>query len=218
MFGKLVSSKQKVLKFVCLGISMFVLMLALFYGVRATYSALTDHDQKQNDFQIGNLKSSIEEDFTPPSSFEPDIDYTKRVSIKNTGGLESFIRVLATPVITVETDEGVDALLPATTNGDKAVLTVDYNLTEWIDGKDGYFYYKKKLMQNEDTAPLFSKVRMNKENISDEYKSAKMTFEIKVEGIHTTKFAYRDAWWNSEIPILESPLYKVDEVLSSQTT
>ncbi|MTD38340.1 hypothetical protein GIX45_06840 [Erwinia sp. CPCC 100877] len=187
------------------------------YGIQATYSALTDHDKKENSFQIGNLNTTIEEEFELPEEFKPDKEYEKKVVIENTGGLASFVRVLALPVITVEADDGTKILLSASTDGAAPTLTIDYNLVDWIDGKDGYFYYKKKLAIGEKTAALFSTVKMNKDNITDAYNGAKLTFEIKVEGIHTTKYAYRDAWWGGTVPPTGSELAEVDNTLKTQT-
>ncbi|MGC6770348.1 hypothetical protein [Enterococcus sp. LJL51] len=187
------------------------------YSIQITYSALTDHDKKENSFQIGNLNTTIKEEFDPPKEFEPDKEYEKKVEIKNTGSLDSFVRVLALPVITAEADDGTTIVLSATTDGATPILTIDYNLVDWIDGKDGYFYYKKKLVTGEKTAALFSTVKMNKANISEEYNRAKLTFEIKVEGIHTTKYAYRDAWWGGSVPPTGSELAEVDNTLKTQT-
>ncbi|WP_236674638.1 hypothetical protein [Enterococcus sp. BWR-S5] len=193
-----------------------VLSVLAYKGLQQTYAALTDADEKQNEFRISDLRTEIEEEFVPPGTFEPEKDYKKIVTVKNTGDMNSFVRVLALPVITKTSSGGAVTLLPATTEGSDAVLTIDYNLTDWVDGKDGYFYYKKKLTAGEKTAPLFTIVRMNQANITDEYTGAVLDFEIKVEGIGATKYAYRDAWWNSQTPSA-SPLLDVDNLLKDQT-
>ncbi|WP_430603254.1 hypothetical protein IGJ02_000618 [Enterococcus sp. DIV0724b] len=194
----------------------FVVMFVSFsFGIYQTYAALTDSDQKQNEFRVGNLQTTIEEEFDPPTSFEPNIDYSKKVRIKNTGEQESFIRVLALPILTKKQANGSITLLPATTEGTAPVLSIDYNLNDWIDGKDGYFYYKNKLGKSMYTANLFTKVKMNQATITEEYKGALLSFEIKVEGISVTKFAYRDAWWNGEIPTT-NPLLQIDDLLKIQ--
>ncbi|MGL4694607.1 hypothetical protein [Enterococcus larvae] len=193
-----------------------VISLIAYKGVQQTYAALTDADEKQNEFRISDLRTEIEEEFIPPGTFEPEIDYTKIVTVKNAGEMNSFVRVLALPVITKTSGSGAVTLLPATTEGADAVLTIDYNLTDWIDGKDGYFYYKKKLTAGEKTTPLFTTVRMNQANITTEYTGAVLDFEIKVEGIGATKYAYRDAWWNGQTPSA-NPLLAVDDLLKDQT-
>ncbi|MGX7202541.1 hypothetical protein BCR22_12730 [Enterococcus plantarum] len=193
-----------------------IMILCLSFGLYQTYAALTDSDQKRNEFRIGNLESSIEEEFYPPEVFEPEKDYLKKVAIRNTGEQSIFLRVLALPMLIKKQSNDVLTLLPVTIDGSAPVLSIDYNLIDWIDGKDGYFYYKKKLLKDERTTNLFTKVRMNKANITEEYEEVLLSFEIKSEGISTTKFAYRDAWWNGQIPATE-PLIELDNLLKNQT-
>lgn len=193
-----------------------VIGLITYKGIGQTYAALTDADEKQNEFRVSDLKTEIEEEFVPPGTFEPEKDYQKIVTVKNTGDMNSFVRVLALPVITKTDNSGAVTLLPATTEGSDAVLTIDYNLADWIDGKDGYFYYRNKLTAGEKSTPLFTTVRMNQANITNEYTDAVLDFEIKVEGIGATKYAYRDAWWNGQTPTV-SPLLDVDNALKGQT-
>ncbi|OEG14703.1 hypothetical protein BCR23_12340 [Enterococcus quebecensis] len=197
-------------------VGLLIIIVSFSSGLYKTYAALTDKDQKQNEFRIGDFQTSIEEEFDPPANFEPDKEYLKKVSIRNTGEQESFIRVLALPVLTKKQVNGTTQLLVATVEGPTAVLTIDYNLTDWFDGKDGYFYYKKKLIKGESTTNLFTKVMMNKGNITEEYEGVFLSIEIKAEGISSTKFAYRDAWWGGKTPI-ENPLLAIDESLKNQT-
>lgn len=210
------TKKYLSVKSCCLFTSFLIMIICLSFGLYQTYAALTDSDQKRNDFRIGNLQSSIEEEFAPPTLFEPEKDYLKKVAIKNTGEQQSFLRVLALPMLTKKQPNGMSILLPVTVDGPTPILNIDYNLTDWIDGKDGYFYYKKKLMKGDRTTNLFTKVRMNQANITEEYEGVLLSFEIKSEGISATKFAYRDAWWNGQTPISD-PLLEVDEQLKNQT-
>lgn len=193
-------------------------VICLGYGAYSTYSALTDHDEKVNEFRLSNLTTTIEEEFEEPGDFAPDVDYTKKVTIKNSAETEMFIRVLALPKISkMEAGSETEILLPSGTNGAKPVLTIDYNLTDWIDGGDGYFYYKTKIAKNGETKALFNTVRLNGANIDKElYNGSTLTFEIKVESINTSQFAYRDAWWNGSTPTV-NPLQEVDNLLKVQT-
>ncbi|OJG87526.1 alternate signal-mediated exported protein [Enterococcus silesiacus] len=192
------------------------MLFSLSFGLFQTYAALTDSDQKQNEFRVGNLQNTIEEEFDPPAVLEPEKDYLKKVAIKNTGEQESFIRVLALPILSKKQPNGSITLLPATVNGPVPVLSVDYNLKDWINGEDGYFYYRYKLTKGASTTNLFTNVKMNQANITEEYQGATLSFEVKAEGISTTKFAYRDAWWSGKIPT-ENPQLEVDNALKNQT-
>ncbi|MTD38398.1 hypothetical protein GIX45_07130 [Erwinia sp. CPCC 100877] len=203
-------------KQLCLYFSSIITLVMLSFGLYQTHAALMDSDEKQNDFRVGNVQTEIVEEFNPPAVFEPDKDYVKKAAVKNTGEQAIFVRVLALPMLTKKQSGGSPLLLPATTDGAAPVLTIDYNLTDWLDGADGYFYYKKRLNKNEITNDLFTKVRMNAANITEEYTGANLTFELKAEGIGITPFAYRDAWWNGQRPT-NVPLVTVDDVLKDQT-
>lgn len=216
MKKKQTSKKYPTAKELFLFTGFLVVLVSLSFGLYQTYAALTDSDQKQNEFRLGDFQTSIEEEFDPPMTFEPEKEYLKKVSIKNTGEQESFIRILALPVLTKKQTNGVITLLPVTTDGAAPILSIDYNLTDWIDGEDGYFYYKKKLIKGESTTNLFTKVKMNQANITEEYIGVVLSFEVKAEGISTTKFAYRDAWWGGKIPT-NNPKIEIDEQLKNQT-
>lgn len=217
----MVKKKQKSKKYLTakplfLFTSFLVILVSLSFGLYQTYAALTDSDQKQNEFRVGDFKTSIEEVFDPPATFEPEKEYLKKVSIKNTGEQESFIRVLALPVLTKKQPNGSITLLPATTDGPAPIISIDYNINDWIDGKDGYFYYKKKLTKGESTTNLFTKVKMNQANITDEYEGVRLSFEVKAEGISTIEFAYREAWWGGGIPT-NNPHLAIENQLKNQT-
>ncbi|MGX7151195.1 hypothetical protein [Enterococcus ureasiticus] len=216
MKKKQTSKKYPTVKQLFLFTGFLVMLVSLSFGLYQTYAALTDSDQKQNEFRLGDFQTSIEEEFDPPMTFEPEKEYLKKVSIKNTGEQESFVRVLALPVLTKKQPNGSITLLPATIDGPAPILSIDYNLNDWIDGEDGYFYYKKKLTKGESTTNLFTKVKMNQANITEEYAGVLLTFEVKAEGISTTKFAYRDAWWGGEIPTV-NPSLEIDDQLKNQT-
>lgn len=209
--------KSESLKRLFLAAGVVIVCTSLFAMLyQKTYASLTDHDKEQNEFRIGDLHTTVEEEFDPPATFEPDKEYTKKVWVKNTGDLDQFIRVLALPILNKKQANGSTLVLPATTTGTNPVLTIDYNLVDWIEGEDGYYYYKNKIKPGEKTAPLFSKVTLNKANITEEYEGIQLSFEIKAEGVGITRYAYRDAWWGGTIPTTAN-LLKVDNVLKVQT-
>lgn len=176
----------------------FVLTL-LVVGTCWTYAAMKDTDIVANNFKIGNIQTDIQETFEPPTIFEADTPYVKEVSVKNTGDVPIFVRVLAHPVITSQKSDGSLVLLPSSVEGTHPTLTINYNLVDWIDGKDGFFYYKKKINAGETSSLLFSKVQLNSANLTEDYTNSKLSFEIKAEAINTSMYAYRDAWWNGLI-------------------
>ncbi|OEG12522.1 hypothetical protein BCR25_06970 [Enterococcus termitis] len=197
-------------------LSTLTILVCLGIGMYQTYAALTGQDSKENNFKIADFKTSIEEDFQPSKKFEADIDYKKIVRVKNDGEDLAFVRVLVSPVITTkDTMTNQTILLPATMNGSAPVLSIDFNDVDWIDGQDGFYYYKQALKTGEKTSSLFEKVRMNSQSIDTNYTGAILTFELKVESVNTTAYAYRDAWWNGQKPTV-GVLLPIDQVLEPQ--
>jgi hypothetical protein len=211
VISRLVSKKVLVLL-----LSVLTIVICLGIGMYQTFAALTGQDSKENNFKVADFKTSIQEDFQPIQNLEANIDYKKVVTVKNDGEDLAFIRVLVSPVITTkDTVTNQTFLLPATMNGSSPVLSVDFNTTDWINGEDGFYYYKQALKAGEMTSTLFEKVRMNSQAIDANYDDAKLTFELKVESVNTTAYAYRDAWWNGEKPSA-GVLLPVDQVLETQ--
>lgn len=192
-------------------LALCLLPIGIYYMHADTYASLTAQTEKQNQFRVGDLKATVVEEFDPPNKLEADKEYQKKVAVTNTGDQEIFLRVLAVPVIT-KTEDGEQLLLPATVDGDKPVLTIDYNQKEWMLGEDGYYYYLEKIPKGASTAALFTKVKMNQANIIGDYKDAVLSFEIKSEAIGVTKFAYRDAWWEGAVPSTNQ-LLEIDNIL-----
>lgn len=77
----------------------------------------------------------------------PGSTVSKKVSVKNVGENPFWLRVKLKNTIdnTVITSDFVE---------------LDLNKTDWIDGKDGFFYYKKPLEPEAETEKLFTQVKI----------------------------------------------------------
>lgn len=197
-------------------LTLLLTLMILLAGMWITYSAMKDEDQKKNRFRFVDFETTIEEKFSPPASFAQNSIYQKEVMIKNTGNSPAFIRVAVLPVFTKTNTKGERELLPATfSHSASSVLTLDLDTTRWIDGRDGYFYYLDKVASGQGTSvPLFRSVKVNSAQAGAEYEGAELVIELKVEGIHVTPFAYRDAWWQGKVPSSE-PLKSVESKLKA---
>ena len=84
----------------------------------------------------------------PVGGIMPGTEHSKIVNVKNVGEHPAWVRVKVTKSIKVDGK-----------SQDDSVLSLDLNTTEWIDGEDGYYYYKDILAPGTTTAePLFTKV------------------------------------------------------------
>lgn len=124
-----------------------ILIVVLAAGMVAGIAAyLTVLNSKKNQFTVGYVKSEIVEDYVPPVELKPGITFKKKVSIKNTGPNDCYVRVLVT--------------FSSSEIGDKC--TLDYDRTNWTyNESDGYWYYNEVLKSGEETSPLFNNVSVS---------------------------------------------------------
>lgn len=203
--------KQKIRRRLRPVILLPVLVLLIVTGSLLTYAAMISRDKKVNEFQIGQLETKIDEIFTEPASIIPDKDIEKKVQITNTGTLNQFVRVMLHPEISVS-NKGLSRLLPSKIGQE---ILLDLDTKNWMYGEDGYYYYLDVLKAKDSTPKLFTTVKLNK-NVGVEYHQAQFTLLVKAETSTTAKFAYRDAWWQSETPT-KGALLEIDARLKNKT-
>lgn len=88
------------------------------------------------------------------SGVMPGTKVTKIVEVKNTGSNEAYIRVRVEKEINLA--QGVEG------DVDPTLMVLDFDEDSWIEGEDGYYYYKEALKPGEVTKPLFASVRFDK--------------------------------------------------------
>lgn len=152
-------TKKKSLKHGTLFKILMVMIAACMVTGVAAY--LTVSNSLKNQFTVGYVKSEIVEDYNPPAELKPGITFKKKVSIKNTGPNDCYVRVLVT--------------FSSSEIGDKC--TLDYDKTNWTyNESDGYWYYNNILKSGKTTVPLFNDVSVSKDLTSDEIQD----FDINV--------------------------------------
>lgn len=62
------------------------------------------------------------------------------------------------------------------------LLSADFDDIKWIDGGNGYYYYKDALLKDETTDPLFTEVHIA-ESLSSTYSSATFNLSLRVEAV-----------------------------------
>lgn len=140
-------------------------------------TATIDNKLKTED---GYGSKTIEE-FTPNQSVEPGSEITKKISTTNTGAYDLVVRVKMDEswsrqnldfisfasssaqfntvakvgtVYTATQAGGVPGETDGKTAGDDSVMYKNLDLTNWMAGGDGYWYYKKLLKPGENTGDL----------------------------------------------------------------
>lgn len=120
-------------------------VLLVVVAVGGTFAWLTSKPgMLNNSFTVGTVSVEVDE--------ELDGNTKKNVTIKNTGSSDAYIR--ATVVYNWVNANG-DMLYgePPYENID---YTVSYNTTDWIQGSDGYWYYKYKVASYASTKNLIN--------------------------------------------------------------
>ena len=108
-----------------------------------TLAYLMYQDSALNTFVVGSQVSMIDEIWDPPETMVAGGKYTKKVSVKNTGTVDCYVRVFA---------ELEDA-------GMADSVSMDWNTDNWTEKQaDGYYYYKSVLSPGETTKPLFTTI------------------------------------------------------------
>lgn len=104
----------------------------------------------------------------------PGDTFSKIPRVINVDDGEVWVRIKVERTAKLKDDTVVDV--------DNELLSADYNDTNWIDGGNGYYYYKNALLKNETTEPLFTEVHIA-DNMSSVYKSATFNLSLTVEAV-----------------------------------
>ncbi len=161
----------------------FVILIitsCLLFAASLTYAFLTKVYSKTNTVVLGTVVPEIQETFVSGSKLK------QNVYIRNNGNIDVYVRVAL--VFSFEDTNG-------TILTEEPVLDEDYTIsfsssTNWIQGSDGYYYYKNKVPASSVTDILVNSCQGIK-NYSDKT----FNLEIVVGAIQADPSrAVTDAW------------------------
>lgn len=169
----------------------FFLLAAGILCAAGTAAYFTDFEEKVNSAAVGYVTTEIDEDFPDPTPtpMENGPSYKKEIRIGNFSNAEKgfqadcYVR-MSLSYSNDDIGRGVELLGMDTVNW-------SYN------SQDGYYYYRKKLSEGENTTPLCTGFRIDPEKIDDTYKDSIEDFEINVyeEAVQAEGFSdYESAW------------------------
>ena len=154
-------------------------------------AASKSNDNVQNHLQIPVIQGEIKETFTPDVPIKMgEKPQVKEVSVENKGNTPFFVRVMVFPEIMTASDN-----LLASNLGKEVLIDVT---SDWLDGNDGYFYYKGSVLPGKTTADLFKTVKIS-DSLDDTYEDANFSIQIKIETVTNSSYQYRKLWWNGDI-------------------
>ena len=165
-------------KFFALSV-MAMLIAICSFGTAAFYNA---QDTAHNVITMGNVNIAISEwadeektiEFSNVDGVLPNTSVTKVVEIRNTGKSDAWVRVRIEKNISLNSDS----------EGDTGLISLNINEGAWIDGNDGYYYYSKKLSEDEVTEPVFTKVEFSKD-MDNSYVGAVCSVEVFAEAVQS---------------------------------
>lgn len=190
------------------------LVLLLIGGGYFVYAAMTAQDQKENDFQVGQIETKLLEDFTGMTEIETGQTVQKDVLIENTGTIKQFIRVMVLPEVRASIAGDTNKqVLPLVIGKD--LLLENMATADWKDGGDGYYYYIKEAVEpKQTTSKLFESIKLS-DSLAKQYDKTTFSIYLKVETVNCAEFAYRDAWWQGSTPT-NQPLKAIDDALNTK--
>ena len=160
------------------------LMLIFTVSVGATLAYVIDKDGPiTNIFKPSHVACEVTEDAFTSTSTEKD-----NVQIKNTGDTTAWIR--AEVIFTWKNTEGQVL--------GEAVGTDDYTITwkkeNWLDGNDGYYYYKYPVTPGASTKQLFTDCKPVTANVPADYN---LSVEIIAEAIQSKPASVFNDFWSA---------------------
>lgn len=177
-----------------------IVVLTVISTMSFTSSYFQDKDKIENNFITGQIETEVEEEFKPDP--ENPKRFIKEVKIKNSGHIESLVRVSIN-------ERWIDKNNPdwiGEVNSELVTLNYATDLDDnWIYGNDGYYYYLKMLPAGETTELLLESVLFNDIDDDSEYIDKTYEIDIKSEAVQANKFkdeegnevySYEKVWLN----------------------
>lgn len=113
-------------------------------------------------------------------------EYTKNIKVKSLGTGETYIRV---------------RLIPEWSNHNLSISNVKLNLSnnsDWIFHKDGYYYFKYYLNENQITSELIKSITFT--SLPAEYDGENFTLKVVAEGVQKNNKALKTVWGIDKLP------------------
>lgn len=123
-----------------------------------TFAWYTSQDSVVNTFKAsGNFKTTIVENFTPPSNWQPGTTTDKVVQITNTGTVDAYTRVELVPSLTYYVAEG-DEVNASVYDPSKTYVPASKEAIDTLATTDGYVTVTSTTALEGNLAPLAGKI------------------------------------------------------------
>ncbi len=180
-------------------ISLFAIMLASIAG-QSTFAYLQDNSSVSSaSFAPAAVQITINDDFAnntitlaanTPKSMPVSIT-NEATSADGRSGTSAYIRVAIIPIWCHA--DGSGTALPS---NNVTLILASSAATDWLLGKDGYYYYKYPVAAGSDTTQLLSAVSWHLTNTSldAEYQACKLEVQVLADAIQSTTNTVENYW------------------------
>lgn len=156
-------------KTVSIFLVIFLISIMIAGGTFAWFTSVSDVSLRES--KIGTVKVDV---------MQRGLD---KVEIKNYGTSEVYIRA---------------RLMPQWSDHNLSISNVEIKVADdWIE-KDGYYYYKHPVKENEMTKDLIKDIVYK--DLTEEYEGAQLKLEISAEGVQSRNGAWKRVWNIKELP------------------
>ena len=173
----------------------------------ASLAYLTSKESVKNSFGIGKIEATVVENFDENNAKDLSTNKSieKTVAVSNTGKNPEIVRVIINPQWKGKSN---DNNIPVSASNQVKLNFRKGFENDWIEGKDGYYYYKHILKPKNNntgssegdeskTSTLLESVSINK-NITDEEKkefsNRELVVNVSAEAIQVNYDAIKESW------------------------
>ncbi len=193
-------------------ILIFILMSIIFIVIITSNSLSFQHSHSNlvNENKVSDIRCIIEENFSNISSVFEGQTVLKEVFVHNISTFPAFIRVSFFPNFFNDT-------LNIITDSNLVSFNVNSN---WIDGKDGYYYYSKILMPGEKIInPIISFVKINNTAYDPNNTQYKLIIDVTSEACGVLRdYPFQRSWWDYDgTSAISSPISDINNILKQET-
>lgn len=163
-------------------------MILILLATSISFAWFLDSKAIANNFQMGTVEVEVLEPGFQDLTGVNTGNYTKNVLVASRGTKRTYVRVRLIP-------EWSEPSLPVSN------IQLNLNLTDWVDGGDGHYYYKYYLSKNEETSLLLQSVTFT--SLGPEYNGKTLTIKAVAEGVQITHDAWNDIWGITALPFAQ---------------
>ena len=148
-----------------------------------------------NFLTMSSYKNTIVEEYKEPDHVEPGQKVLKKVSVRNEGDVDTFVRVKIEKFFGIP---GEDEDFLEDGSLDPEMIEIHYNSDYWKLCPDGYWYYTDVLRAGEITKePLLKSYRLS-EKVQNSYKNKEAQIVVHMESIQAAGGTMEDLWGMKE--------------------